>query len=126
MMKREIKFRGVRFGSNYWVYGSLCLTYEDEPESIYIIDKECTYIRIKPETVGQFTGATNKNGVEIYEGDFDADGNCVSWCPACNGWEFSNIDIPTEDTFIPCHRCCGEFSFEDHLDEFEVIGNKQS
>lgn len=71
----------------------------------------------------QFTGNKDKNGIEIYEGDFDSDGNCVLWCENCNGWEFAQLDVPTKDICIPCHRCDGNFFFEDHINDFEKIGN---
>ena len=63
---REIKFRG-RTTTGEWVYGDLCTNYENEPDSVYIIDAECTYHKVDPATVGQFTGLLDKNGREIYE-----------------------------------------------------------
>lgn len=69
------------------------------------------------------TSKFGKNGIEIYEGDYDEDGNCVSWCDECNGWEFSQIDFPTADIIINCHRCDGNFFFQDIIHEFEIVGN---
>lgn len=68
---REILFRG-RAITGEWLYGSL-ITY-GERSFIYPVngsqeDFHFYGYEVIPETVGQFTGITDKTGVNIFEGD---------------------------------------------------------
>lgn len=91
-MNRVIKFRGINIVTDKFVYGDLirseCFGREGEAPSCHFINEsrlsvedistalsngdysyKTNFAKIKDKTIGQFTGLTDKNGVDIYESD---------------------------------------------------------
>jgi len=67
---REHLYRGKRKDNGGWIFGSLVTVYNNGKmlyARIHVMSD--VYHEVIPETVGEYTGLLDKNGVIIFEGD---------------------------------------------------------
>jgi len=144
---REILFRGKRHYDDKWIEGSLVkinngehiiLPYEIcERDGHHLFIDSDDSLFVKDETIGQFTGLTDKNGVKIFEGDIIETKNgkyiwkslIVFFRSSCafmanTIYRNFNIDEENEDIFGDYYFNRGKiFTYMPNSKEAVIIGN---
>ena len=126
---REILFRGKSAKDGEWFTGQLLRFKSPVSEKeLNVIVEECEWddsdewfdigrrAKVVPETVGQFTGFTDKNGKRIFEGDIIRKTNKGRYPEIFTANIYTNFPAKEEVHYGPCER------FTESC-EYEIIGN---
>ena len=122
---REILFRGKRIDTKEWVKGSYIYAHKWNWDGsaghlicdIYGVNKT----QVISETLGQFTGLTDKNGKKIFEGDIVRQDNGIAQVIEWISWDYEDTEDNVMIGTFMCKDKNGEWTYISKRDE--VIGN---
>lgn len=135
---REVLFRGKRVDNGKWVYGFYFREHRGGYEWKAIILERSNFIdgipyrEVVPETVGQFTGLTDKNGTKIFEGDivkYNLWDDKFDYCEVKFGYFYAAMDSYNGGPALGFYLAdingkADDIGFFENLYKFvEVIGN---
>ena len=118
---REIIFRGNRKDNGESIFGYYFqkqnpFSADGFPITHYISDCPPFGAEVDPETVGQFTGLTDKNGKKIFEGDIIRKTNKGRYPEIFTANVYTNFPAKEKVYYGPCEYCTESC-------EYEIIGN---